>query len=440
MSNNSNNNKTNKNQKHRGENRSGITTQIRLYPLKKDQDDKTKETSYARISVIFDESKKGTEDNLIKIEVPFIEKLELEAEQWLANLIYLKSTIFERKDWLDGKHLVKRFQKYQDFLRKRALKDFGECQKRAMLDVYDSRQDAGEGVTDPSPDEVCSNLEKFIAFVDDRAMLHRLGYMYDNDGLKLSKADALDVCLKAFENGVFFYMGKKLYANPRKAYIEHLKYFKNHIVKPFDESVVNYYNAMMEYAMIFKHLQPPYTKSTPSFFEAKWQWRNELSAASIRDAIHDGLPEAYREHIETCYDTDYLEMDDTEFLNALSAYETIDKSKRKNLKMKEANKVETTRKSEEGTREKKRSNGKGRGNPSKRQKRFCAYCKENDTGKYWTHNTEDCSFKKNAYTGKGKKEANVMEEVLAQVKNQARMIEQLEKKLKNLDDDDMSTN
>ena len=125
-----NNNKSNKNQKHRGENRSGVTTQIRLYPLKKDQDDKTKETSYARISVIFDESKKGTEDNLIKIEVPFIEKLELEAEQWLANLIYLKSTIFERKDWVDGKHLMKRFQKYQDFLRKRALKDFGECQKQ----------------------------------------------------------------------------------------------------------------------------------------------------------------------------------------------------------------------------------------------------------------------------------------------------------------------
>ena len=33
-----------------------------------------------------------------------------------------------------------------------------------------------------------------------------------------------------------------------------------------------------------------------------------------------------------------------------------------------------------------------------------------------------------------------MEEVLAQVKIQAKMIEQLEKKLKNLDDDDMSTN
>ena len=47
-------------------------------------------------------------------------------------------------------------------------------------------------------------------------MLHRLGYIYDEDGLKMSKASALEVCLQAFENGVFFYMDKKLYANPIK--------------------------------------------------------------------------------------------------------------------------------------------------------------------------------------------------------------------------------
>ena len=79
-------------------------------------------------------------------------------------------------------------------------------------------------------------------------------------------------------------MGKKLYANPRKAYMDHVKNFKNYIVKPFDESDVNYYNAMMEYAMIFKHLQPPCTKSTQTFFEAKWHQRNELSAEYVREA------------------------------------------------------------------------------------------------------------------------------------------------------------
>ena len=133
-------------------------------------------------------------------------------------------------------------------------------------------------------------------------------------------------------------------------------------------------------------------------------------------------------------------MDETDFITCLTNYEIIDKSNRKKLKFKEALKTEAPRKTEEGSREKKRSHGKGKGNPSKRQKRFCAYCKEHDTGKYWTHNTEDCSFKKLAETGKGKKEANAVEEVLAQVKIQAKMIEQLEKKLKNLDGDDMSTN
>ena len=96
----SNINKQTKNQKYRGENRSGITTQIHLYPLKKDNEISVCETSDAKISVIFDEIKKGTEDNLIKIEVPCIDELELEAEQWLSNVLYLQNTIFGRKNWV----------------------------------------------------------------------------------------------------------------------------------------------------------------------------------------------------------------------------------------------------------------------------------------------------------------------------------------------------
>ena len=93
----------------------------------------------------------------------------------------------------------------------------------------------------------------------------------------------------------------------------------------------------------------------------------------------------------------YLDMDEKNFLNCLTAYETIDRSKRKSLKMKEAHKAEVPSKNDESSRDKKCSNGKSYGRPSKRQKRFCSYCKEYDAGKYWTHNTEDCSFKKKAY-------------------------------------------
>ena len=41
-----------------------------MYPLEKDSDENVFEASVAKILVIFDESKKGTEDNLIKIDVP----------------------------------------------------------------------------------------------------------------------------------------------------------------------------------------------------------------------------------------------------------------------------------------------------------------------------------------------------------------------------------
>ena len=86
MSNNNSKSTKNQNQKHQTENRPGVTTQIRLYPVKKPD-----EISYAKISVIFDETKKGTDDNLIKVEVPFMDRLELEAEQWLSNVVFLET-------------------------------------------------------------------------------------------------------------------------------------------------------------------------------------------------------------------------------------------------------------------------------------------------------------------------------------------------------------
>ena len=97
-----------RNKKRRGENSSGITTKIRLYPLKKDSDEPTCETSDAKVFVISNESKKGKEDNLIKIEVLFIDKLDLETEQWLSNLIYQQNTIFGRKNYLEREYLMKR--------------------------------------------------------------------------------------------------------------------------------------------------------------------------------------------------------------------------------------------------------------------------------------------------------------------------------------------
>ena len=134
--------------------------------------------------------------------------------------------------------------------------------------MHHSREETGQGANDLQPDKVCNNLYNFIAFVDDRVMLHRLGCMYDHDGLKLFKMDALEEDLNELENGVFLHEQEAL-CQPRKAYIEHVKHFKNHLIKPFDESAMDFYNAMMDYSMMFKYMQPPYTRSVQSFFEAK---------------------------------------------------------------------------------------------------------------------------------------------------------------------------
>ena len=97
-----------------------------------------------------------------------------------------------------------------------------------MLDMYNNLTEAGQGVIDPKLDKICNNLDKFIAFTDDRTNLYKLHYMYDEDRLKQSKKDALEECLNSSK--IFFYMDKKLSAYPRKAYIEHKKYFKNQII------------------------------------------------------------------------------------------------------------------------------------------------------------------------------------------------------------------
>ena len=51
-------------------------------------------------------------------------------------------------------------------------------------------------------------------------------------------------------------------------------------------------------------------------------------------AVYDGLSESCCEHIGTCYDQDYQEMNEANFFNCLRSYEAIDHSTRKNDKVK----------------------------------------------------------------------------------------------------------
>jgi hypothetical protein len=64
-------------EKHSGENQAGIAVQIRFIPLKVENE---VERRTAKISVLINDEKKGTPDNIRSLELPMISKLEREGE------------------------------------------------------------------------------------------------------------------------------------------------------------------------------------------------------------------------------------------------------------------------------------------------------------------------------------------------------------------------
>jgi hypothetical protein len=80
------------------------------------------------------------------------------------------------------------------------------------------------------------------------------------------------------------------------AYRKHYKYFTNSIIKPFNMSIDDYITRMNEYAELLQYLPPPSTKGCKSI-EADWKKLKSLGDADIREAIYDGLPDAYHEPV-----------------------------------------------------------------------------------------------------------------------------------------------
>ena len=76
---------------------------MRFVPLKVDEENKPKT---AKISVLVDDSMKGTPDNLRTLELPMISKLELEGETFVLNKIKLTNTIFHPKGWTKADSLI----------------------------------------------------------------------------------------------------------------------------------------------------------------------------------------------------------------------------------------------------------------------------------------------------------------------------------------------
>ena len=52
-----------------------------------------------------------------------------------------------------------------------------------------------------------------------------------------------------------------------------------------------------------------------------------ITEEDIRTATYDALPKEYQTHIEGQYDTDFRDMDEIEFLEAMLSFEAIDKGR-----------------------------------------------------------------------------------------------------------------
>ncbi len=53
-------------------------------------------------------------------------------------------------------------------------------------------------------------------------------------------------------------------------------------MKPYDETIVDFNTHMRECALVFEHLQPPFTKTVDTAMEAKWDKRLALDEETIR--------------------------------------------------------------------------------------------------------------------------------------------------------------
>jgi hypothetical protein len=208
--------------------------------------------------------------------------------------------------------------------------------------------------------------------------------------------------------------GQKLWTDHRNTFCEHQQYFFTKIAKPVTMSIVDYNDHMREYGDTLRHLQPPSRKGTKKSAEADWAALEMISEEDIRTATYDALPKEYKTHIEGQYETDFRDMDEIEFLEAMIAFEVIDKGR---LALREQDKQ---RKKEASKKSRKRSSDAKDGAKPKRPiykgvghncsqtkvKKFCKDCKESG-GRYWTHDTEDCFVKDRADSRK--RESNAMD-------------------------------
>ena len=89
-----------------------------------------KERQITTISTCVNDTQKGTPDNLRKVKLQIITKLELEGGTFVLNKIVLINTIFHPKGWIKVESLPKRLEKHAKFMTNQAKTDFMISQRK----------------------------------------------------------------------------------------------------------------------------------------------------------------------------------------------------------------------------------------------------------------------------------------------------------------------
>ena len=429
--------------KHSGENRTGVTVQLRFVPLKKDEDEEEKNVT---ISVLVDDKQKGTPDNIRELELPMIRKLELEGETFVLNKIKLINTIFQPKGWIGKDTLKQRLEKYAMFITNRAKSDFMVCQRKARMEFIELYEF-------PPKDAAQVNVltlqhDEFLKWLEETKTLKKLEYVDSVAAEEPVLEHAREEVFVDYENAIMFFCGQKLWEDHRNTFREHKKYFQNQITKPFGMAIVNFNDRMREYGDTLRYLQPPSRKGSKRSSDAQWDALLSITEEDTRTAMFDALPEEYRTHITGQFEEDFRSMDDIEFLEAMLSHETIDKARRakrtsdkeKDKKPKDsAGKKPSYKKrirGDDGDDAKPPSKYRDSSSRAGKTKKYCSHCKESD-GKYWTHDTDQCFVKDKA--AKAKKESNVIEAMQKELRDMKALYKKLKKSKKNKDDDSDSS-
>ena len=321
--------------KRTGEKLAGINIQMRFVPESEIKSDKEKiqnTTKTVQIIVRDDDDKKGTADNLRRIDLTQLYMLSSSGETLAANRYKLQTAIFNYKGWNGPEWFEKRMTILNQTLSETAMLNLSVAQKKArkeFLELYLAETTVRER-TPQVNDEVTfiKQNDIFLPWLEETRVLFKLGYLDTANPDVDAALQAYHNAINDFERGIFYYVGQMAWKDSTMAYRNHLKYYTNSIVKPFNMSIDDYITRMNEYAELLQYLPPPSKRGDKSR-DARWDKIKPLNEDDIREAIYDGLPEPYRSHVSNNFEQDWQDMEESDFLDALRAYEKTDQEKRR---------------------------------------------------------------------------------------------------------------